>query len=82
MSNSIKKNILIQTNYLTPIEDTYNANKFDQIDIEIIEQLLIKPNIKSAEISYKLNIPLSTIQRRLRRIEGYWLQIINHIKDK
>jgi DNA-binding Lrp family transcriptional regulator len=42
---------------------------FDKINIQILQELLKNQNIKSSEISLKLKIPLSTIQRRRGAIE-------------
>jgi len=42
---------------------------FDSINIKILENIIINPDIKSAEIAKKINIPLSTVQRRRSRIE-------------
>ncbi len=41
----------------------------DRINIKIINELISNGDIKSSEISEKLKIPLSTIQRRRTRIE-------------
>jgi DNA-binding Lrp family transcriptional regulator len=43
---------------------------FDKIDIMILGELLKNSNVKSSDISNKLKIPLSTIQRRRARIEN------------
>jgi DNA-binding Lrp family transcriptional regulator len=42
---------------------------FDKINTQILHELLKNQNIKSAEISLKLKVPLSTIQRRRSTIE-------------
>jgi DNA-binding Lrp family transcriptional regulator len=52
--------------------DRYNKSftpMFDKINIQILQELLKNQNIKSSEISLKLKIPLSTIQRRRGAIE-------------
>jgi len=41
----------------------------DRINLKIIEELITNGDIKSSEIAEKINIPLSTIQRRRKRIE-------------
>lgn len=41
----------------------------DKINIEIMRNIIRNPDIKSSEISEKIDIPLSTIQRRRSRIE-------------
>jgi DNA-binding Lrp family transcriptional regulator len=42
----------------------------DKINIEILRNIFRNPDIKSSEISEKIDIPLSTIQRRRGRIEN------------
>jgi DNA-binding Lrp family transcriptional regulator len=42
---------------------------FDEINIQILQEIFKNYNIRSAEISLKLKIPLSTIQRRRNAIE-------------
>ncbi|WP_161486357.1 Lrp/AsnC family transcriptional regulator [Candidatus Nitrosocosmicus hydrocola] len=41
----------------------------DRINLKIIEELITNGDIKSSEIAEKIQIPLSTIQRRRTRIE-------------
>jgi DNA-binding Lrp family transcriptional regulator len=41
---------------------------FDSIDINIIRELLAKADIRSADIASKYKVPISTIQRRRKRI--------------
>ena len=41
----------------------------DRINLKIIKELMENPNIKSSELSDKLQIPLSTIQRRRAALE-------------
>lgn len=36
----------------------------DKINIEIVRNIIKNPDIKSSEISEKIDIPLSTVQRR------------------
>ena len=42
---------------------------FDEINIQILQELFKNYHIKSSEISLKLKVPLSTIQRRRNAIE-------------
>lgn len=42
---------------------------FDRLDIRILNYLLKNSDIKSSEISSKLSVPLSTIQRRRSRLD-------------
>jgi DNA-binding Lrp family transcriptional regulator len=49
--------------------DTRNIAKFDKIDVLILVELLKNSDVKTSEISNKLKIPLSTIQRRRSRID-------------
>jgi len=42
---------------------------FDSINIKIVSELVREPNISSISLSNKLNVPLSTIQRRRANIE-------------
>ena len=42
----------------------------DKINLEILRNITENPDIKSSEISQKIDIPLSTIQRRRSRIEN------------
>jgi len=42
---------------------------FDKINVQILQELLKNHNITSSEISLKLKVPLSTIQRRRSAIE-------------
>jgi DNA-binding Lrp family transcriptional regulator len=54
-----------------------DSQKFplDSIDINIIRELLAKADIKSVDIAYKYKVPISTIQRRRKRL-------VNSILDK
>jgi len=47
-----------------------DSQKFplDSIDINIIRELLAKADIKSVDIAYKYKVPISTIQRRRKRL--------------
>ena len=47
---------------------------FDSIDINIIRELLAKADIKSVDIASKYKIPISTIQRRRKRLEDSILE--------
>ena len=42
--------------------------RFDSIDINIIRELLAKADIKSVDIASKYKVPISTIQRRRKRL--------------
>ncbi|MGN6346162.1 MAG: winged helix-turn-helix transcriptional regulator [Candidatus Nitrosocosmicus sp.] len=46
----------------------------DETNLKIIRELVENPNVKSSEISEKLQIPLSTIQRRKAKIENLILR--------
>jgi len=41
---------------------------FDSIDINIIRELLVKADIKNVDIASKYKVPISTIQRRRKRL--------------
>jgi len=41
----------------------------DKINVEILRNIIKNPDIKSSDISKKIDIPLSTIQRRRSRLE-------------
>lgn len=61
-----------KTDKRTPDDVTYYepfSIIFDKINIRILQELLKNHNIKSSEISLRLKVPLSTIQRRRTRIE-------------
>jgi DNA-binding Lrp family transcriptional regulator len=47
---------------------------FDSIDINIIRELLSKADIRSADIASKYKVPISTIQRRRKRLEDSVLE--------
>ena len=47
---------------------------FDSIDINIIRELLTRADIRSVDIASKYKIPLSTIQRRRKRLEDSILE--------
>src|SRR5919199_6762869 len=47
----------------------YSDFNIDKTNLKIIKELMQNPNIKSSELSEKLQVPLSTIQRRRARIE-------------
>lgn len=49
-----------------PVKEQFSI---DRINLKIIDELVSNGDIKSSEISEKLKIPLSTIQRRRTRIE-------------
>lgn len=60
-------------NYPKTIEILNNGKiefkSLDKINLKIIEELLNNPDIKSSDISQKLKIPLSTVQRRRGNLE-------------
>lgn len=77
MSKRIKKN---NDKRISQLKSTRNEKSqptdsenpliiFDMINIEIMKHIWKNPDIKSSEIAEKVNIPLSTIQRRRSRIE-------------
>ena len=47
---------------------------FDSIDINIIRELLANADIKSVDIASKYKVPISTIQRRRKRLEDSILE--------
>ncbi|HEY6882453.1 MAG TPA: Lrp/AsnC family transcriptional regulator [Nitrososphaeraceae archaeon] len=47
----------------------YVSKLLDSIDIKIISELVRQPDISSLSLSKKIDIPLSTLQRRRARIE-------------
>ena len=54
----------------------------DQINLRIVEELLNNPDIKSSDLAKKLQIPLSTLQRRRTLLEKssvlkkiYWVDL-------
>jgi DNA-binding Lrp family transcriptional regulator len=63
------KNTKLYDLTLTDRRGTRNTDKLDKTDILILSDLLKNADIKSKEISNKLKIPLSTIQRRRTRID-------------
>ena len=73
------RNKSIRTDSLTAKVDktgTFNNHSskqvlklLDSINVKIVTELVKEPNISSLALSKKLNIPLSTIQRRRARIE-------------
>ncbi len=44
--------------------------KLDKTSINIVNELLLDPNIKSSDIAKRLRIPLSTVQRRRANLES------------
>jgi DNA-binding Lrp family transcriptional regulator len=77
------KNIQIESS--TAMRDKNNNNTFnhaskqilrllDSTNIKIISELVRQPNISSLALSKKLDIPLSTLQRRRARIEDNLLK--------
>lgn len=73
-TNKQKKKSIKKTNNneIKVDKNQYNGSEisFDKINIEILKLLIKNPTIKSLDIANKLNIPLSTIQRRKSRIEN------------
>jgi DNA-binding Lrp family transcriptional regulator len=53
----------------------------DKINLKIIEKLLNNPDIKTSEIAQKLQIPLSTIQRRRSLLERLYVLKRNYLLD-
>jgi DNA-binding Lrp family transcriptional regulator len=51
------------------------AKLLDDINIKIVKELIVNPSTSSSEISEKLQVPLSTIQRRRARLEQTILKI-------
>lgn len=47
----------------------YPYVSLDMTDLQIAQELLGNPLVKTSYIAHKLNQPLSTIQRRRRRLE-------------
>lgn len=73
-SNYIKKTKSTSTNRNNsknnqPQSSNTSTIILDEINLQIIEQVINDPDIKSADISKNLNIPLSTIQRRRHVLE-------------
>jgi DNA-binding Lrp family transcriptional regulator len=65
----ISKNSSLLNNIDKSNKHLYIDFTTDKIDLKIIKALMENPNIKSSELSEKLQVPLSTIQRRKTRIE-------------
>jgi DNA-binding Lrp family transcriptional regulator len=80
----INKNNNRNTSKLIFDSDTQDNNQelpliLDRINLKIIEELIGNGDIKSSEISAKLKIPLSTIQRRRTKIEKSILKKSYHM---
>ena len=60
----------------------YVSKLLDSIDIKIISELVRQPDISSLSLSNKLDIPLSTLQRRRARIEKAILKRNYTFNDK
>ena len=58
-----------------------SALHLDKLNLKIIEELLNNGEIKSSEIASKLNIPLSTIQRRRATLEKFDILKKNYSLD-
>ena len=73
MSRKAKNTKSILTNDVNYGQLSQNSKHFslifDKINIQITQELLKNHNITSSEISLKLKVPLSTIQRRRSTIE-------------
>ena len=80
--NSNKKGSNKNNNKRTGHDDT-SPIKFmlDKINVGIIQELVNNGDIKSSEISAKLKIPLSTIQRRRSNLEKLSIIKKNYIVD-
>ena len=68
------RNPAIGSNKKINDNDSVIIPSFDSIDINIIRELLTKSNIRSADIASKYKIPISTIQRRRKRLEDSVLE--------
>jgi len=82
----INKNNNRNTSKLIFDSDTQDNNQelpliLDRINLKIIEELIGNGDIKSSEISAKLKIPLSTIQRRRSNLEKLSIIKKNYIVD-
>ncbi|MDR4490971.1 MAG: Lrp/AsnC family transcriptional regulator [Candidatus Nitrosocosmicus sp.] len=80
----INKNNNHNTSKLIFDSDTQDKDQelplsLDRINLKIIEELIGNGDIKSSEISAKLKIPLSTIQRRRTKIEKSILKKSYHM---
>jgi DNA-binding Lrp family transcriptional regulator len=78
MQDGLRKNgDFMKTNSLTKPEKSEQGIiaksnfqiSFDLINLQIVQHLLENPLIKASEIAGKLDVPLSTVQRRKRNIE-------------
>jgi DNA-binding Lrp family transcriptional regulator len=63
-------------------DKTGDTFRFDSLDINIIKELLIDSNIRTADIAARYKIPLSTLQRRRARIESSILEKKYHLDIK
>ena len=66
----LSKNSSLPNNKERDNKNIYFDFDIDKINLKIIRELMENPTIKSSELSEKLQIPLSTIQRRKAKIEG------------
>ena len=73
MPKRIRQKIESELYTNNPLDNTVNNSRLkmeiDPINLKIIEELLNNPDIKSSELASKLQIPLSTLQRRKTRLE-------------
>jgi len=65
----ISKNSSLLNNIDKSNKHLYIDFTIDKINLKIIKALMENPNIKSSELSEKLQVPLSTIQRRRAVLE-------------
>lgn len=65
--NTAKKSRNISIDYT---QFTISGSMFDKLDIRILQEMIKNSSINSSEISAKIGIPLSTIQRRRKRLEN------------
>jgi DNA-binding Lrp family transcriptional regulator len=78
LTKNIKRSDFDQENSINH-DEKENPFVLDKINLKIIEELISNGDIKSSEISEKLLIPLSTIQRRRTKIEKTILKKHYHI---
>jgi len=76
------KNISLKSPNRKDYDKTSDTFQFDSLDINIIKELLIDSNIRTADIAARYRIPLSTIQRRRTRIESSILEKKYHLDIK
>jgi DNA-binding Lrp family transcriptional regulator len=82
-NNNVKGNYsnYDKSNFETKNNEIAMISVLDKINLKIIEELLNNGEIKSSEIASKLNIPLSTIQRRRATLEKFDILKKNYSLD-